>query len=242
MKYYEAHDQAYRQRLKAGHVAWDAGAYEDFDMLPMVQESLKGFTVASPATAALDLGCGTGALAVFLARRGFDVTAVDVSSAAIEEARKQAALRDTEVKFHVADVCGMNFPDASFDLITDNHFLHCIVFAEERAGVLSRVHALLKPGGQYWIETMVGHPGMKPRPEWNIDGEGITWAVWDGERELAGSVKKGGETWAPIRRIQNTSEMLADELRRAGFEILWQETAPPKDENDTGCFRARCGK
>lgn len=240
MRYYEGHDGEYQRRLKSGQVAWDPGAYETFDMLPLLQEflAISGF---EPATSKmLDLGCGTGALAVFLAKQGFDVLGVDISPTAIEEARWQAAAREVQVDFQVADVCTSNLPEESFDLITDNHFLHCIVFSEERANVLGRIYALLRPGGQYWIETMVGHPAMRPRPEWHMDAEGITWAKVDKEASVEGCIEMDRQYWMPIRRIRNSDRILEEELRRAGFEILWQDTLPPKDENDTGAFRARC--
>jgi len=242
MKYYYGHEQQYQRRLKEGQVAWDAGAYEEFDMLPAIQKFLadSSFTAASPRV--LDLGCGTGALAVFLAQRGFEVVAVDISPSAIEEARKQSIVRKTKVEFCVADICDLNLPGASFELITDNHFLHCIVYDEERKSVLSKIHALLKPGGQYWIETMVGHPDMKPRPEWHLDAEGISWVFLDGKSKMDGCVIKDGHLCLPIRRIRNTAGVLVDEIQRAGFELLWQETLPPKDENDTGWFRATCVK
>lgn len=242
MKYYEGHEQEYRRRLQAGHVAWDAGAYEAFDMLPTIEKFLAESRFAAKAPRALDVGCGTGALAVFLAQRGFEVVAVDVAPGAIEEARKQAALRNVNVEFRVADGCCLNLPEASFDLVTDNHFLHCIVYDRERSGVLSKIWALLKPSGEYWIETMVGHPDLAPRPEWNLDEQGITWAVLDEKCAFEGSMTKGGRNWLPIRRIRPDGDTLASELQAGGFEILWRETAPPKDEYDTAWFKARCRK
>ncbi len=240
MKYCEGHEQEYQRRLQTGRVAWDAGAYEAFDMLPWLRACLNATSFEAPAPKALDLGCGTGALAVYLAQQGFDVDAVDIAPSAIEEAKKQAALRDAKATFRVGDVCEMDFPEKHYDLITDNHFLHCIVFEQERQLTLSRIRSLLKKGGHYWIETMVGHPDMKPRPEWNLDEQGIAWAVMKEGVPPEGSLNKSGAIWVPVRRIRPSSQAMAEELHRAGFEILQQETAPPADENDTGCFRARC--
>ena len=184
MKYYEAHEQEYRRRFKAGQVAWDKGDYEQFDMLPLIQKFLKEvkFNTLHPRT--LDLGCGTGALAVFLAKQGFSVTAIDISPSAINEAKKQTKLRSVEVDFQVADVCQIDLPGNSFDVVIDNHFLHCIVFEEERQKVLRKIHSIINPNGQYWIETMVGHPDIKPQPEWHLDSEGITWLLWMKKKKL----------------------------------------------------------
>ncbi len=242
MKYYDCHNLEYQRRLKAGQVAWDDGAYEEFDMLPLIQRFLKETEFSSMSPCGLDLGCGTGGLSCYLAMQGFQMTAIDVSSTAIALALKQAAIRELAINFQVGDVCQIELPDESFDLITDNHFLHCIVFLEERQRVLRKIRKALKHEGEYWIETMVGHPDMKPRAEWNMDSQGITWAVVDENSKVKECVRKNGKTWLPIRRIQPNSQILTSEIQHEGLEIIWQETAPPIDENDTGVFRAKCRK
>ncbi len=60
-----------------------------------------------PSGRALDIGCGTGDHAVDLARRGWDVTAVDVIPRAVEAARAKAADAGVTVRFAVADVTTM---------------------------------------------------------------------------------------------------------------------------------------
>src|SRR5947209_11962622 len=69
---------------------------------------------------ALELGCGTGASAVWLAQQGFDVTALDLSALAIDRARQQANRAGVRVNFHVADV--LNPPEelvCPFDFLFD---------------------------------------------------------------------------------------------------------------------------
>lgn len=53
---------------------------------------------------AIDLGCGTGANAIFLAQHGFEVTGVDFSEAAIEKARQRAEAAGVQVNFVVDDL------------------------------------------------------------------------------------------------------------------------------------------
>src|SRR3954463_4819979 len=53
---------------------------------------------------ALELGCGTGTNAIFLAERGFQVTAVDGAALAIEQARRLADARNVAVEWIEADV------------------------------------------------------------------------------------------------------------------------------------------
>lgn len=67
---------------------------------------------------ALVLACGAGRNALYLASRGFDVDAVDVSSVAIEMARGEAARRGLSVGWHVADVDDFDLGEGRYDLIT----------------------------------------------------------------------------------------------------------------------------
>ena len=240
MKYYDGHEQEYQRRLNAGQLAWDAGEYDTFDMLPFVQNLLGKNDFSSTMPRGLDLGCGTGALACWLAARGFDMTGMDIASSAIAMAKKQAAQRELAIDFRVADLCDAQLPADAFDVITDNHFLHCIVFDDQRQGVLQKVCRALKAEGQYWIETMVGHPEMTPQDEWNMDAQGITWVGVNHDVTMDRAVMKDDKTWIPIRRIQPSSAVLIDELRQAGLEVLGHETVAPRDQKDTGTFRGRC--
>lgn len=240
MIYYGLHDQEYKKRLAAGQVAWDKGEYETFDMLPLIKRLIKESKLAPSESTALDLGCGTGGLACFLAKQGFKVTAIDISSTAIGEAKSQATSRGLNIDFQVADLCHEKLPENTFDIITDNHFLHCIVFSHERYGVLQNIHRALKPEGEYWIENMIGHPKMTPPAEWNLDADGITWCIVSEDKRVEGCINRNGKNWRPIRRIQPSETIQIEELCQANFEIVWHETTPPLDENDTGAFRAKC--
>src|ERR1044072_2578977 len=73
---------------------------------------------------ALDLGCGEGADAVWLAERGWTVTAVDISDTALGRAREAARIRYVadRIEFRQFDLSG-GFPDGTFDLIS-SQFLH----------------------------------------------------------------------------------------------------------------------
>jgi cyclopropane fatty-acyl-phospholipid synthase-like methyltransferase len=68
---------------------------------------------------AIDLGCGTGANAIYLAQRGFDVTGVDYAAAAIEKARRRAAASGASVSFVVDDFTGPRHLSGVFDFLVD---------------------------------------------------------------------------------------------------------------------------
>jgi SAM-dependent methyltransferase len=68
---------------------------------------------------ALDLGCGTGDNAIFLARHGFDVTAVDFAPAAIATARTKAGDAGVDVRFVVDDLTRLTAVRGPFDVLVD---------------------------------------------------------------------------------------------------------------------------
>ena len=71
-----------------------------------------------PPGRALDVGCGEGADAVWLARRGWTVTAVDISDVALGRAREAAERAGVAVEWVCGDALGTPFPARSFDLVS----------------------------------------------------------------------------------------------------------------------------
>ena len=93
---------------------------------------------------ALDLGCGTGANAIWLAERGWRVTGVDWADAAIIIARASARAKGVDVAFVVADITEWS-PPSQLDLVAST-------FALPRAGdqrdqALAKAVAAVAPGG-----------------------------------------------------------------------------------------------
>jgi tellurite methyltransferase len=85
----------------------------------------------------LDLACGAGRHAVFLAEKGWQVTAVDNSAVGIEIARQRAKEKGVTIDFRVADLETGEFaiePDA-YDLIGDFYYLQRDLFVPMKAGV-----------------------------------------------------------------------------------------------------------
>ena len=67
---------------------------------------------------ALDVGCGEGADAIWLARRGWTVTAIDISDVAVGRAREAAELAGATVEWVCGDALQTPFPARSFDLVS----------------------------------------------------------------------------------------------------------------------------
>jgi len=97
----------------------------------------------------IDLGCGTGNYAVYLAGVGFSVTGIDISPTAIKTARESAKRKALKCNFFVADVLGdLGEVKDLFDLAFDWELLHHI-FPENRDKYLKNVHKLLESRGKY---------------------------------------------------------------------------------------------
>jgi ubiquinone/menaquinone biosynthesis C-methylase UbiE len=98
-----------------------------------------------PGLDALDVGCGTGFLALELAARGHQVVGVDFASAMIEEARRKAAARGLSVRFEEADAEQLPFAPRRFDLVISRHLLWTLPHPEAAIDEWIR---LLRPGGR----------------------------------------------------------------------------------------------
>ena len=106
-----------------------------------------------PAGAALDVGCGEGADALWLAGRGWQVTAVDFSTVALERAAARAREDgvDDRIDWVRADIRGWTPPRARFDLVSAQYLQ---LPAAERRPVFADLAAAVAPGGTLLI---VGH-------------------------------------------------------------------------------------
>jgi cyclopropane fatty-acyl-phospholipid synthase-like methyltransferase len=98
----------------------------------------------------IDLGCGAGNYAIYLAGRGFEVIGIDNSPAAIRIAQENANKKGVTGTFLVADVLGdLDEVKEPFDFAYDWELLHHI-FPEKRKKYVENVRRILNPGGKYF--------------------------------------------------------------------------------------------
>lgn len=95
----------------------------------------------------LDIGCGLGDNAIFLASRGYSVTGLDGSPAAIEEARSRAAAAGVQVTFDVADATNLTGYDGRFDTVIDSALYHCLD-DEGRQAYAAGLYRATRPGAR----------------------------------------------------------------------------------------------
>ena len=96
----------------------------------------------------LDVGCGTGENALFLAEHGHEVWGVDSVSRAIEIAREKAQERDLPVTFLVHDALALENLGRTFDTVIDSGLFHALS-DPERTRFVRSLAAALRPGGTY---------------------------------------------------------------------------------------------
>jgi SAM-dependent methyltransferase len=111
---------------------------------------------------ALDLGCGTGTNAIYLARHGWEVAGVDLSSVAIRRARRKARRAGVDARFYRADVTNLAFLAGPFDLALDIGCLHSVP-PEDRERYAQGVSRLVGPGGLYMLYAFTPRPDRPPR-------------------------------------------------------------------------------
>ncbi|MFP5218926.1 MAG: class I SAM-dependent methyltransferase [Actinomycetes bacterium] len=109
-----------------------------------------------PPGRALDLGCGEGGDALWLAERGWDVVAVDISRTALDRAEAEAARRGLTVDFRRHDLAD-GVPPGPYDLVSAQFFQSPVELPREQ--VLRQAAAEIAPGG---VLLVVGHAAPPP--------------------------------------------------------------------------------
>ncbi|MCM6775193.1 class I SAM-dependent methyltransferase [Nocardia sp. CDC159] len=163
------HDHHHERPATSAREFWD-GLYGERERIWSGNPNAWLVAIAGELTpgAALDLGCGEGGDAVWLAEHGWTVTAVDITEIALDRLRALAAERGvgerirTERRDLVAE-----FPTGAFDLVSAQFLQSPVEFP--RARVLRRAAEALAPGG---LLLIVDHGAMPPwsrHPENHVD-------------------------------------------------------------------------
>jgi SAM-dependent methyltransferase len=98
----------------------------------------------------LDVGCGSGTDAIYLASTGCEVTAIDISREAIRIARERAEKAKVRVNFIADDFTEFDFIDQRFDFINDRGCFHHIN-PRDREKFAVKINDLLKNNGFYFL-------------------------------------------------------------------------------------------
>jgi ubiquinone/menaquinone biosynthesis C-methylase UbiE len=119
----------------------------------------------------LDIGCGGGLEAIFMANSGFRVIGLDISAAALRVARKRAKKAHVIVDWQRGGVLTLPIQDDSIDFVTDRGLFH-LIEDTHRPQYSSEVYRVLKNGGRALIRGASkesGHDRFNPVSEETID-------------------------------------------------------------------------
>jgi len=199
---YEAHELLYRQLQRVpGRRGWDEEG--EYVLAAAEIEQVLAWPEMARIETALELGCGAGQVALFLAEKGLDVVGVDISPTAVAWAQAHANDLELKATFLVADVCHLTgLADDAFDLVVDGHCLDCIV-GPDRDLLLRAVHRVLRQGGIFVVRTMCDPNPRNPPPHFDFTTK---------------YVRHASDPTVATRYIGDSQSILA-ELVRAGFDV-----------------------
>ncbi len=186
-------------RLPAEYLRWRAST------LGQVTDALErdlilGLVGPAAGLRILDVGCGDGALAVALSRRGAKVTGIDTSPRMIEAARLRAGRQGADTAFDVATAQSLPFPPDAFDTVIA---VTVLCFIEDGTAALGEMERVLRPGGR----LVIGELG-----KWN------TWAAGRRIRGWLGSVlwrRAHFRTQRELRALAGKAGLLVNSLTGA---------------------------
>lgn len=198
-----------------------------------------------PGGRVLDAGCGTGTLALRLAREGFEVTGVDLSSRMIEQARSKDS--GGAVTWRVADLTALDL-GGDFDAIVSvaDVFNHLPTLDDWEAAFRG-LRGHLRPGGMVFADTMTCR-GLEQMDQQAVQDRGgttlILAVVWDPESRRS-TLKitsfvpaEGGRLYERARETitewGHPVGAILDRARRAGLRELerpWAQGPDPEGED-----------
>ena len=118
---------------------------------------------------ALELGCGPGRNAIYLARNGFYVDAVDQSAEGLEWAKERAIEQKVQVNFTQKNIFELEIEEGIYDLVYDSGCFHHIP-PHRRMSYIDLVQRALKPGGSFALTCFVqgGELGGADISDWEV--------------------------------------------------------------------------
>jgi SAM-dependent methyltransferase len=191
----------------------------------------------------LELGCGTGRVALHLARRGHEVVGLDIDSDLLAVLARRAA--GLPIETLAADACDFPLPTTIGLGLAPMQFLQLLDDSGERVACLGRVAESLRPGGLFAaaiVERMPEADGSPPPlPDvrdvdgWVYSSLAVEAAVAPGEivvRRLRQTVSPAGELSEEpnlVRIATFTAEQLEAEGAEAGLVPIERHEIPPTD-------------
>jgi len=132
---------------------WFHGIFSFRGQTRKLRQKTLALAQLQPGEQALDVGCGTGTLAIEVARcvgRKGRVVGIDPGTAQIARARAKAARRHLSIEFQIGVIEQLPFPDQTFDVVFSTLMMHHLPAPLKRQGLVE-IARVLKPGGRLVI-------------------------------------------------------------------------------------------
>jgi SAM-dependent methyltransferase len=201
--------------------------YDSWDPVRLDHSFYRDLAMTMPAESVVDIGCGTGQLAVELARRGLQVTGVDPSPAMLAVARRREG--GDLVRWIDGDASCLGAGE--YDLaVMSGHVVQVITDDRELTATFAAIHQALRPGGRLAFESR--NPAARAWTRWNPDDSRHTIAggveVWLQDTQARGDLVAStihyrfptGEELVSHNELRFRSYgWLARALADAGFQV-----------------------
>jgi ubiquinone/menaquinone biosynthesis C-methylase UbiE len=135
--------------------------------------------LGEPPATVLDAGCGTGRVAIELARRGYDTVGIDVEASMLDAARRKAP----GLEWMLGDLSSAELPDSYFDLVMAAGNVMIFLELGTEAAVVANLARTVAPGGLVVAGFQVGRQLTLDRYDALASSTGLElthrWATWD---------------------------------------------------------------
>ena len=212
---------------------WDAATRKPATLRNIVQWIAK-IAPSQTHPNMLDLGCGPGLYAEAFHDAGYTVSGIDISTRSIEYAKQSAQTKCLPISYHHRDYLTMD-DRSQYDLITLIYYDFGVLSPRERAKLLNKVYAALKPGGLFIVEVLTPeHFADQPEKKtWTYEQSGFFCA--DAHLCLHSFYRYDAKntildqyvivTDQDVRHINNyqhcfTKDELSQDLSAAGFDSM----------------------
>lgn len=207
---------------------------------------------------AVDLACGTGSVAVLLARKGLQVTAVDLSAEMLAEAAQKAADMENPPFFVCQPLQELWLPRGVDLAVCALDSLDYITDPDDCAEAIRRIYRVLNPGGIFIFDVNTPEKLRAMDGQVFLDEDEDVFCVWRGEFDEHTNIcsygmdlfQRQGSVWRRSceehREYAYTAEQLKGFLRQAGFTHIEvyadREFAAPQAGEQRIYMKARKGK
>jgi len=145
----------YYQQIKRLNVEHYAGEVPYYSKAALRSAEIKFLSQIKPKSRILDLGCGSGRFSIGAAKKGFDVTGVDITPEAIDACRKRAKKENLDnAQFFVGDMSKLDFKNDTFDYVFCPRFvINAVSTKKMRSDSVQEMLRVVKNNNPVFVES-----------------------------------------------------------------------------------------